>query len=100
MLSQYASTHQIWNSYLKEYRRYAPDSKRDGRTDGRTDRGMDKANTICIPQFLWGHNNSFVKKAELMIAANPVCIYSTSLYKESVFCNFDIKMNVEMFPKI
>ena len=25
-LSQDAFTHQIWNSYLKEYRRYAPDS--------------------------------------------------------------------------
>ena len=24
--SQYAFTQQIWNSYLKEYRRYAPDS--------------------------------------------------------------------------
>ena len=35
--SQDASNHQIWNSYLKEYRRYAPDTKRDGRTDGRTD---------------------------------------------------------------
>ena len=34
--SQDASTHQIWNSYLKEYRRYAPDTKRDGHTDGRT----------------------------------------------------------------
>ena len=37
--SQDASTHKIWNSYLKEYRRYAPDTKRDGRTgqtDGRT----------------------------------------------------------------
>ena len=31
--SQDASTHQIWNSYLKEYRRYAPDMKRDGRKD-------------------------------------------------------------------
>ena len=31
--SQDASTHQIWNTYLKEYRRYAPDTKRDGRTD-------------------------------------------------------------------
>ena len=29
--SQDASTHQIWNSYLKEYRKYAPDMKRDGR---------------------------------------------------------------------
>ena len=31
--SQDASTHQIWNSYLKEYRRYALDTKRDGQTD-------------------------------------------------------------------
>ena len=35
--SQDASTHQIWNPYLKEYRRYAPDTKRDGQTHGRTD---------------------------------------------------------------
>ena len=43
--SQDASTYQIWNSYLKEYRRYAPDTKRDGRTDGRT----YSAITICLP---------------------------------------------------
>ena len=30
--SQDASKLQIWNSYLKEYRRYAPDTKRDRRT--------------------------------------------------------------------
>ena len=30
---QDASTHQIWNSYLKEYRRYGLDTKQDGRTD-------------------------------------------------------------------
>ena len=30
--SKDASTYQIWNSYLEEYRRYAPDMKRDGRT--------------------------------------------------------------------
>ena len=48
-----------------------------GRTDGQTDGGMDKAITICLPQFLWGHKNSFVQNIELMIAANPVCIYST-----------------------
>ena len=47
--SQDASTHKI--SYLKEYRRYAPDTKRDGHTDGRT----DSAITICLPKFLWGH---------------------------------------------
>ena len=52
-----------------------------GRTDRQTDGGMNKAITICLPQFLWGHKNSFVKKAELMIAENPVCIYSSSLYK-------------------
>ena len=46
--SQDVSTHQIWNSYLKEYRRYAPDTKRDGRTDGRT----DSAITICLQKFL------------------------------------------------
>ena len=34
--SQDVSTHQIWNSYLKEYRRYGPDTKA-GRTDGRTE---------------------------------------------------------------
>ena len=45
--SQDASTHQIWNSYLKEYRRYAPDTKRDGRTES--------AITICLPKSLWGH---------------------------------------------
>ena len=28
-------TYQIWNSYLKEYRRYGPDTKA-GRMDGRT----------------------------------------------------------------
>ena len=26
LLSQNASTHQIWNSYLKQYKRYAPDT--------------------------------------------------------------------------
>ena len=30
--SKNASTHLIWNSYLKEYRRYGPDTKA-GRTD-------------------------------------------------------------------
>ena len=50
---QDASTHQIWYSYLKEYRRYAPDTKRDGRTDS--------AITICLPKFLWGHKNKCVR---------------------------------------
>ena len=30
--SQDASTHQFWDVYLKEYRRYAPDTKWDGLT--------------------------------------------------------------------
>ena len=51
--SQDVSTSQIWNSYLKECRRYGPDTKA-GRTDGRT----DSAITICLPKFLWGHKNT------------------------------------------
>ena len=40
--SQDALTHQIWNSYLKEYRRYAPDSMqfvetRSGQVQGHSD---------------------------------------------------------------
>ena len=40
--SQDAFTHQIWNSYLKEYRRYAPDSMqfletRSGQVQGHSD---------------------------------------------------------------
>ena len=38
--SQDASTHQIWNSYLKEYMRYGPDTKA-GRMDGQTDGQCD-----------------------------------------------------------
>ena len=37
-----ASTHRLWNFYLKKYSRYAPDTKRDGRTDS--------AITICLPK--------------------------------------------------
>ena len=46
LTSQDASVHQIWNSYLKEYRRYALDMKQDGRTDRRTDVGTDNVITI------------------------------------------------------
>ena len=103
--SRDAFPHQIWNSYLKECRRYAQDSKQfleirseakvnvtgtqgwcatlchlsmhshtkigipisnnigdmhqtgsgmGGLMDGQTGRGMDKANTICSPQFFGG----------------------------------------------
>ena len=69
LLFQYAPTHQIWNSYLKEYRRYAPDMKRDGRTDGltdgQTDGGIDKAITVFLPQFLWWHKTVLLKKLSL-----------------------------------
>ena len=44
-----------------------------------------------------GIKTVLLKKVELMIAANPVCIYSTL---SRWFSNFGIKMNVEMFPKI
>ena len=56
--SQDVSTHQIWNSYLKEYRRYGPDTKA-GQTDGWTDGLTDSAITICLPKFFWGHKKSF-----------------------------------------
>ena len=50
----------------------------DGLTDGQTDGQCDYYTPPKVP---WGHKNSFVKKIELMIAANPVCIYSTSFLK-------------------
>ena len=53
----------------------------EGLTDRQTDGGKDSAIAICLPKVIWGHKNSSVKKVELMIAATPVCIYSTSLYK-------------------
>ena len=71
LLSQYASTHQIWNSYLKEYRRYALDRKRDGQTDGR----MDKATTICLPQFLWEHKTVLSKKLSSWLPQIQ-CVYT------------------------
>ena len=73
--SQDASTYQIWDSYLKQYRRYASDRKWDGRTDRRTEE--------WTKQILYASNSSFggkktvlLKKAELMIAPNSVCIYN------------------------
>ena len=52
--SQDASTHQIWNSYLKEYRRYGPDTKA-GRTDGHTD-GHTDGRTVRL---LYASQSSF-----------------------------------------
>ena len=52
--SQDVSTHQIWNSYLKEYRRYGPDTKA-GRTDGRTD-GLTDGRTVRL---LYASQSSF-----------------------------------------
>ena len=52
--------------------------------------------TICLPKVIGGIKTVLLKTVELMIAANPVGIYSSSLYSLS----FGIKMNVEMFPKI
>ena len=58
--SQDVSTHKSWNSYLKGYRRYGPDTKA-GRTDRRTDGWTDSAITICLPKFLWGHKKLVFK---------------------------------------
>ena len=69
-------------------------SRTDGLMDGRGDGQCDYHTPPKVPL---GHRKQ--------IAANPVCISSTSSNKAliavrwSVFCNFGIKMNVEMFPK-
>ena len=80
LLSQYASTHQILNSYLKEYRRYALDRKRDGRTDRRREEWTKQLLYASHCSFGGIKTVFFKKKAELMIAAIPLCINSTSLY--------------------
>ena len=72
LLSQYAPTHQIWNSYLKEYRRYVPDRKPDGLKDGQ--RNGKKQILYASHSSFGGIKTVLLKKAELMIAANPVCI--------------------------
>ena len=71
--SQDASTHQIWNAYLKEYRRYAPDTKRDGHTDS--------AITICLPKFLWGH-----KKQPFDPIPGVVGVCNDSIFALMVLC--------------
>ena len=77
----------------------------DGRTDGQTDGGMDKAITICLPQFLWGIKTVLLKKLSSRLPQTQ-CVYTIHhcMKPESPpdgrrFVN-DIKMNVEMFPKI
>ena len=45
------------------------------------DDGMGSAITIRLPNSFRVIENSFVKKNELLIAANPVCINSASLNK-------------------
>ena len=75
--SQDASTHQIWNSYLKEYRRYAPDTKPDGRTDTRTDWRTEGAITICL---------NYSKRSRT--------VYYTEIYYENPHkCQFQGKSN-------
>ena len=56
--SQDASTHQIWNSYLKEYRRYGPDTKA-GRTDWRTDGRTDWRTDGRTVRLLYASQSSF-----------------------------------------
>ena len=55
LLSQYASTPEVWNSYLKEYRRYAPDRNWEGRTDRQT-HGRMEAGTVRL---LYASQKSF-----------------------------------------
>ena len=79
LLSQYASTPKVWNSYLKEYRRYAPDRNWDGRPDGWTDGGKDSAITICPQKSFGGIKTVMLKKVELMIAAKIVSAYDQEI---------------------
>ena len=67
--SQDASTHQIWNSYLKEYRRYAPDTKRDGHTDVRT-HGRTDGRTVRL---LYASQSSFggIKRYDVFTKRQP-----------------------------
>ena len=53
--SQDAYTHLIWDSYHKEYRRYARDTKRDRQTDG-------DCNYYMPPKVHLGHKNKILKK--------------------------------------
>ena len=53
-LSKDAFPHQIWNSYLKEYRRYAPDSKQflETRSEVKVNvtRTQGWCTTLCHPK--------------------------------------------------
>ena len=58
--AQDASTYQIWDSYLKEYMRYAPDRKQDGWTDGRTDGLRNGQSKYYMPPTVpWGGIQQF-----------------------------------------
>ena len=56
------------------------DTHRTGRTDGRTEEWTKQILYASHSSF-WGIKTVLLKKAELIIAANPVCKFSTSLYK-------------------
>ena len=48
--SQDAFIHQIWNSYLKEYRRYAPDSTLETRSEVKVTVTQGWYATLCHPK--------------------------------------------------
>ena len=92
--SQDVSTHQIWNSYLKESRRYGPDTKA-GRTHGRT----DSAITICLPKFLWGHKKIktyiyIISKSDL---STQICVCKFKVLPH--FFHFNLICNMTTFRK-
>ena len=69
--SQDASTHQIWNSYLKEYRRYAPDTKQDGWTDGWTDGRTVRL--LYASESSFGGIKMYLHSVLLVIADDLIC---------------------------
>ena len=94
--SQDASTHQIWNSYLKEYRRYEPDTKRDGRTDGRTVRLLYASQSsfggIKITQRVKN-----VLYSELIIT--PFLLLSFSDYSTNIYQNIINIRKINKWPR-
>ena len=88
--SQDASTHQIWNSYLKEYRRYGPDTKA-GRTHGRT-HGRTDGRTVRL---LYASQSSFggIKIHHISLFADIVSECNTYFSFDNLSVNLHKKMN-------
>ena len=82
---------QIWNSYLKEYKRYARDSKRDRLTvrllyASQRSFWAYKPAHFCIG----GHNLSLSPPCSLQSGHTPLIFFTTWSYPPCEFYNMDI----------